>query len=185
MKRLFAAACLSLALASPTLAQDVAAERSRLQLTSVPQPPASVLGTLQKLKSQKTTPGQTALMPVVVTGQVGGMPNPWSETHPDFPFFAGQASFFLVDNKIAAQFAHHAAHHGGGHDCAFCKNLASKKAHTMAVVNFVDKEGKILKIDSRELLELKENQQVTIRGRAELLGGTMLVIHADGVHTRR
>jgi hypothetical protein len=185
MKRLFAVASLLLAFAATTPAQDVATERERLQLASLPQQPASILGTIQKLKSQRTAPGQTASMPVVLTGQIGGMPNPWSETHPDFPFFAGQASFFLLDQKIAAQFAHHAAHHGGGHNCTFCQNLASKKANTVAVVNFVDEDGKILKFDARELLGVKENQQVTIRGRAELLGGTMLVIHADGVHIRR
>lgn len=188
MKRLSAAVCLILVLAATTgfaAAQDVATERARLELASLPNPPSSVLATLQKLRSQRVAPGQTASLPVLVTGQIGGMPNPWSETHPDFPFFADQASFFLLDNKIAAQFAHHAAHHGGGHDCAFCKNLAAKKANTVAVVNFVDENGEIIKIDSRELLGLKENQKITIRGRAELLGGTMLVIHADGVHMRR
>jgi hypothetical protein len=175
----------SLAVSQDVAAQDVATERERLQLASLPQQPASVLGTIQQLKSQKPAAGHSTSKEVVVTGQIGGMPNPWSETHPDFPFFAGQASFFLLDNKIAAQFAHHAAHHGGGHNCSFCQNLASKKANTVAVVNFVDENGKILKIDARELLGVKENQQVTIRGRAELLGGTMLVIHADGVHIRR
>jgi hypothetical protein len=181
-------AVVSLALVSPAFAAepaDVAAQRSRLRLASVPQQTASVLGTLQKLKSQRTAPGQNATIPVVLTGQIGGMPNPWNETHPDFPFFAGQASFFLVDDKIAAQFAHHAAHHGGGHNCTFCQNLAAKKANTVAVVNFVDEDGKILKIDARKLLGVEENQRVTIRGRAELLAGTMLVIHADGVHLRR
>jgi hypothetical protein len=164
---------------------DVAAQRSRLQLASVPQEPAGVLATIQRLKAQPASAGQTASQEVTVTGQIGGMPNPWSDTHPDFPFFAGQASFFLLDNKTASQFAHHAQHHGGDHNCTFCQRLAAKSAHTVAVVNFVDENGDILKIDSRELLGLKENQRVVIRGRAELLGGTMLVIHADGVHIRR
>ncbi len=164
---------------------DVAAQRSRLQLANVPQEPASVLATIQQLKAKKSPQGQPASQEVTVTGQIGGMPNPWNDSHPDFPFFAGQASFFLLDSKIATQFAHHAKHHGGSHNCAFCQRLAAKSAHTIAVVNFVDENGEILKIDSRELLGLEENQRVIIRGRAEMLGGTMLVIHADGVHVRR
>ena len=164
---------------------DIAAQRSRLQLASVPQEPSSVLATLQQLKGEKSQTGDSASQEVTVVGQVGGMPNPFAETHPDFPFFAGQASFFLLDSKIANQFAHHAKHHGGSHNCAFCQRLAAKSAHTIAVVNFVDENGEILKIDSRELLGLEENQRIIIRGRAELLGGTMLVIHADGAHIRR
>ena len=58
-------------------------------------------------------------MEVVVVGQIGGMPNVWTDTHPDFPWYAGQSSFFLVDTKIAAQFATHAKKHGGNHSCAF------------------------------------------------------------------
>jgi hypothetical protein len=110
------------------------------------------------------------------------MPNVWTDTHPDFPWYAGQASFFLVDKKIAAQFAAHAKQHGGNHNCAFCQSLAAKNAHAAAVVNLVDDQGEILRIDSRELLGLKENQTVVVRGTAKLLGGRLLVIDATGIH---
>jgi hypothetical protein len=180
--------CLFAGTSGVSLAADsaeLAAQRSRLELASVPAEPAGVLAVIQQLKAQPAHPGKPPTREVTVTGQIGGMPNPWHDTHPDFPWFAGQASLFLLDNKIAAQFASHARSHGGHHNCAFCQRLAAKQAHTVAVVNFVDEEGQILKIDARELLGLIENQRIIVRGRAEFLGGTMLVIHADGVHIRR
>lgn len=160
---------------------DIASHRTRLDLPEKPDRAMNVLAVLEQLKAESKR-GAASIEIVTVVGQIGGMPNPWTETHPDFPWFAGQASFFLLDKKVAAQFAHHAQNHGGNHQCAFCKSLAAKNAHAAAVVNLVDEQGKILKIDARDLLDLREGQTVTIRGRAELLGGTMLVLHADGIH---
>ena len=48
----------------------------------------------------------------------------------------------------------------------------------------MDERGEIIRLDAPELLGLKENQAVVIRGKARLLGGSMLVIDADGVYTR-
>ena len=188
MTRTMTFACLVALWNGVSLAADtaeLAAQRTRLQMASVPQEPASVLAVRKQLKAEPAQPGAPQARDVTVVGQIGGMPNPWSDTHPDFPWFAGQASFFLVDEKVAAQFASHAKSHGGDHHCAFCQRLAAKNAHAIAVVNFVDEAGKILPIDARELLGLEEHQRIVLRGRAELLGGTMLVIHADGVHIRR
>jgi hypothetical protein len=90
-----------------------------------------------------------------------------------------------VDSKVAAQFTKHAKHHGGNHNCAFCQSLARKNAHAVAVVNLIDEAGKPIAIDSRELLGLKANQTVVVRGKAKLLGGRLLVIDADGIHLPR
>ena len=54
----------------------------------------------------------------------------------------------------------------------------------IAVVNLVDVHGKAVKIDLRELLDLKENQTVTIRGKAKLLAGSLLQIDADGIYVK-
>ena len=164
---------------------QIAAQRSRLELTAAPREPAQVLDVLNQLKKRPQQAGARQLNDVSVVGQIGGMPNPWNDTHPDFPWFAGQASFFLSDSKVAVQFANHAKSHGGDHQCTFCKRLAAKNAHAVAVVNLVGDDGQTLPIDSRELFALREGQSVVVRGRAELLGGTMLVIHADGLHIRR
>jgi hypothetical protein len=172
---------------SPSIASspEIASHRARLELTSVPHEPAQVLSLLKRLKTQPKQANPPQLAEVIVAGQIGGMPNPWSDSHPNFPWFAGQASFFLVDSKVAGQFAHHAKNHGGSTNCAFCQRLAEKNAHAVAVVNLIGDDGKIVPIDSRELFPLREGQSVVVRGRAELLGGTMLVIHADGIHVRR
>jgi hypothetical protein len=82
----------------------------------------------------------------------------------------------------SAQFASHAKKHGGNHSCAFCQSLAAKNAHAAAIVNLVDQQGEIMRIDSRELLGLKENQTVAVRGTAKLLGGRLLVIDATGIY---
>jgi hypothetical protein len=117
----------------------------------------------------------------VVTGQIGGMPNVWPDTHPDFPWYPGQASFFLVDSKVAAQFAQHAKKHGG-EECVFCRQLAAKNANAIAVVNLIDSNGKVAPIDLRQLIDLKENQTVIVRGKARLLAGSLLQIDANGIH---
>jgi hypothetical protein len=178
-------ALLVLALAGPGLAAgsvDRAAQRTRLELAQLPENAQHVLAVQKQLVAAKKDPNAAKMVPVVLVGQIGGMPNVWSDTHPDFPWYAGQSSFFLVDQKVAAQFASHAKKHGGNHSCAFCQSLAAKNAHAAAVVNLVDERGKILRVDSRELLGLKENQTVVVRGTAKLLGGRLLVIDATGIH---
>jgi hypothetical protein len=163
---------------------DVATHRTRLRLASLPDARQDVLAVQQKLVAASTQPAAPKSQDVVLVGQIGGMPNVWKETHPDFPWYAGQASFFLVDAKIAAQFASH-AHAHGGEDCAFCQQLASKNAHAIAVVNFVDAQGKIIEIDARQLLGVKDRQTVVIRGKAKLLAGALLVVDADGIYVPR
>src|SRR5688572_16348004 len=161
---------------------DRAAQRTRLQLTDLPENAQQVLAVQKQLVAAKKTANASTTAEVVLVGQIGGMPNVWSDTHPDFPWYAGQSSFFLVDQKVAAQFASHAKKHGGNHSCAFCQSLAAKNAHAAAVVNLVDERGEIMRVDSRALLGLKENQTVVVRGTAKLLGGRMLVIDATGIH---
>jgi hypothetical protein len=164
---------------------EIEAHRARLQLTEAPKGAEGVLAVQKKLVAAKKQAAASPTHEVVVAGQIGGMPNVWPETHPDFPWYKGQASFFLVDSKIAAHFAFHAKQHGGNHNCSFCQSLARKNANAIAVVNLTDEQGKTLRIDTRELMELKENTTVVVRGKAKLLGGRLLVIDADGVHVSR
>lgn len=165
---------------------DIEVHRARLQLAETPKDTEGVLAVQKRLVAAKK---QAAAAPseaeVVVAGQIGGMPNVWPETHPDFPWYKGQASFFLVDSKIAAQFATHAKNHGGNHTCSFCQGLARKNANAIAVVNLTDEQGKTLRIDTRELMDLKEHTTVVVRGKAKLLSGRLLVIDADGIHVPR
>jgi hypothetical protein len=144
-----------------------------------------VLAVQKQLVAAKRQAEPAPSQEVVVAGQIGGMPNVWPETHPDFPWYKDQASFFLVDSKVAAQFATHAKKHGENHNCSFCQSLARKNANAIAVVNLTDEHGKTLRIDMRELMDLKERRTVVVRGKAKLLGGRLLVIDADGIHVPR
>ena len=167
---------------SPT---ELAAQKQKLSLAKPPAKAQNVSALRKKLEAAKRPDGSAKLEDVVIAGQIGGMPNPWGETHPDFPWYADQASFFLLDSKVAAQFAKHAKSHGGDVDCPFCRRLATKNVNAIAVVNLVDDLGQIIKVDARELMNLKEGQSVVIRGTAEMLGGNFVVINADGVYARR
>ena len=164
-------------------AAEIAAHRTRLQIAQ-PRQAEHVLGVQKRFLADKRNPAAPKTREVVVVGQIGGMPNIWPETHPDFPWYEGQASFFLVDRKVAEKFAAHARHHGG-QECAFCRQLAAKNVNAIAVVNLVDENGEILRVDARKLLDLKERETVVVRGRAKLLAGAMLVIDATGVHVSR
>jgi hypothetical protein len=164
---------------------EIAAHQARLRLGEMPNDAEQVLAVQKRLVAAKSQASEAAAPEVVLVGQIGGMPNVWPETHPDFPWYKGQASFFLVDAKIASQFATHAKAHGGNHNCSFCQSMARKNANAIAVVNLVDEQGKTLRIDARELLDVKESQKVAVRGKAKLLGGRLLVIDADGVHVPR
>lgn len=164
------------------------AESNQKQTLTLEQPPARALPVLalrKKLESEKHADGSAKLAQVAVAGQIGGMPNPWGDTHPDFPWYADQASFFVLDAKVAKQFASHAKNHGGDVDCPFCRRLATKSVDAVAVVNLVGDDGKILKTGARELLNLKEGQSVVVRGSAELLGGSFVVINADGIYVKK
>ena len=163
---------------------DVTRLQQQLRLSEEPKDVQQVLAVQKSLVAGRSKPNAATTRDVVVSGQIGGMLNLWPEQHPKFPWYEGQASFFLVDSKIASKFADHAKHHGAGHNCAFCQSLAVKNATAIAVVNFVDEKGEIIRTDARELLGLKENQTVVVRGKAKLIGGAMLVIDADGVYTR-
>jgi hypothetical protein len=164
---------------------DIDAQRARLRLAEPPKDAAGVLAVQKQLVAAKRQAEAASSQEVVVVGQIGGMPNVWPETHPNFPWYKGQASFFLVDSKVAAQFATHAKNHGGNHSCSFCQSLARKNANAIAVVNLTDEQGKTLRIDTRELMDLKEHTTVVVRGKAKLLSGRLLVIDADGIHVPR
>lgn len=165
------------------LAPRAAAQRDRLLLAAEPAGAVDVLAArAQAARAQAATPNRDENDMVVVVGRIGAIPNPWPDAHPDYPWYPAQASLFLVDRDTARQFAPHMKKHGKQSNCAFCRRLAEKNAHAIAVVNFVDDAGNILPTDARALLDLRDGQEIVVRGRAELLGGTMLVLHADGVY---
>jgi hypothetical protein len=77
------------------------------------------------------------------------------------------------------------AHGGPGHDAANCPFCKRRKAEApLAVVQFVDDQGKVLSHDARELFGLKDHQAVVIRGRAQVSDLDLLLVNADGIYIR-
>jgi hypothetical protein len=126
-----------------------------------------------------------AEMDVVLVGTVGGVPNPTTQSHPEFPFAKGEAMFFLSDPEAAAEFAEHGHQHAPGEECAFCAAHAADAAALLAVVQFHDEKGKLLSVDARELFDLKEKETVVVRGKARIVPGGMLAVEATGLYVRR
>lgn len=149
--------------------------------------PVDVLTTVDDAEETSEAPAERSNR-VVLVGQIGGMPNPFgTDSEPDFPWKAGEATFFLVDPATADEFADHSAEEGDDHaaDCPFCAREAASKANAIAVVSFPreDDPGKSLAIDARDLFGIKKGDVVVVRGEAELVGD-VLVVTADGLFRR-
>jgi len=93
------------------------------------------------------------------------------------PWDDGKASFLITDATIE----HH--HHADDHECAFCKGKKDP-LEMMAIVRFLDDDMKVLSIDARELLGVKEKQLVVVRGRGEVDDLGQLTVSADGIYLR-
>lgn len=110
--------------------------------------------------------------PVVAIGRIG-VPDQES-------WIAGKAAFAIRD----AAGEKPGDHGGNGHDsanCPFCKRKASQP-DTTALVQFLDEQGEIIRIDARELFELADNQRVVVEGKAAIAGPDVLVITAEKLY---
>lgn len=101
---------------------------------------------------------------------------------------AGQATFEKGEATFAVTDAHPtlASHkHGEGQDesdCPFCKRSQGER---LAIVQFVDPDGNVVKLDAETLLGAKEGDEVTVHGTGEVNSLDVLVINADGVYVKR
>ena len=168
--------------AKPALDPKVAAELRQKYVLG--DEPADATGVVELKEAYKEP------LDVVLVGQIGGVDNPWTK---------GQASFVITDPSALAveeepaagdktKSAAHAAHHSApGHDPATCP-FCSKKfdpAAALALVKFNNAEGGVLSVDAQELFQLKKDQLVVVRGRAEQDPAGYLVVTAQGIYVRR
>ncbi|MEX2170255.1 MAG: hypothetical protein WD851_13160 [Pirellulales bacterium] len=141
---------------------------------------AEVRATLEKAEDPAAT------TPVVLIGQVGGVPNPLEETQPDFPWQTGEATFFLVDQEVASKLAAHLESQGPDHqDCPFCARAIAKSVDSMAAISFRGKDGKPVRIGAQTLFQLEPNDVVVVEGDATLLAGKMLAVDARRIHVKQ
>lgn len=163
----------------PAAQIDVAAARQELVLAEEPADPQTALDLSER-------EGGFSEGEVVLVGQVGGMPNPWGDAEAEFPWRAGEASFFIVDPSTVADFSGHEHEEGEDHsDCVFCQNRAANSVHSVAAVTFNGADGKPLPVDARQLFEINADDIVVVKGFAKRIGGDLLVVDAKGLYVRR
>ena len=122
---------------------------------------------------------------VVLVGVVGGVPNPFTQTQPDFPFAKHEAVFFLADPEAVAQLEEHGHEHAPGEECAFCAAHAADAATLVAAVRFLDANGKPYRADARALFGLQAGDTVVVTGKARAATKELMSIDATGLYVRR
>ena len=111
--------------------------------------------------------------PIVLVGRVGGSANPW---------ITGRAAFTLLDASMSVV--------AEGEDSAegeICTGdcCALERQNCTTLVKVVDSQGKLVAVDSRELLGLKESDMVVVKGTAQKDKTGNFVMLASGVFVRR
>ncbi len=118
-----------------------------------------------ELKSGKLTP-DTAFS-VRVRINAGDVP----------PFATGKATFIVTDAT-----GHDGDESHNPHDCPFCKRDIKS---VIAQVEWNDKDGKLLALDSRELFDVKEFDLLVIEGTGKFSEDDTLIINGAKVFVAR
>jgi len=114
---------------------------------------------------------------VVVVGRIGGGLNPWVDE---------RAAFQIVDPSLLAC----SDDKEEGESCS-CKTPwdycceTDKLPTAMALVQFSDDSGSVIKQDARSLFNLAELQTVVVRGIAKRDDAGNLTIIADGLYVKK
>lgn len=109
---------------------------------------------------------------IVVFGRIGGSVNPWVEK---------RAAFSIVDNSIES------CSDLPGDSCEtpwdYCCRT-DKLPSASALVKVVDSSGKLINVDARELLQVKELQTVVVQGKAKRDEAGNFTVLASGIYVR-
>ena len=107
---------------------------------------------------------------VVVMGRVGGGIKPWID---------GRAAFLLTDSRIEASCE-------DGDKCELgCPGCSKEMMEASTMVKFLGDDGKVLPVDARELLGLKERQTVVVEGMASRDSTGNLSIAGRNIYIRK
>ena len=107
---------------------------------------------------------------VVVVGRLGGGVKPWID---------GRAAFLLVDTRILPTCQE-------GEKCdENCPSCAEAMLSASTMVKFLGNDGKVLPVDARDLLGVKEQQTVVVRGVANRDKAGNVSIAAEKIYVRR
>jgi len=161
---LIALACTSLAAtgcANSSAQPVVPSTAPKFQLTIEPIGALEVLDAKDQAQDGK---------PIVVVGRLGGGVNPWVD---------GRAAFLIVDTRIIPSCEE------GGVCKANCPDCAKEMMAASTMVKFVGDDGKVLPVDARTLLGVKEQETVVIEGVAARDKTGNVSIAAHGIFVRR
>jgi hypothetical protein len=102
---------------------------------------------------------------VIVAGRIGGGIDPWIK---------GRSAFLLVDS-------------GAPMPCEDerCEECAKEIAECATVVKIVNDQGKVLAVDSRELLGIKEEDEVIVQGKAKRDDDGNVAIMGTGIYVKK
>ena len=107
---------------------------------------------------------------IVVIGRLGGGLKPWIE---------GRAAFLLVDTRILPSCEE-------GDQCKEgCPDCSREMLAASTMVKFLGDDGKVLPVDARQLLGVKEQETVVIEGVASRDEDGNVSIAAHGIYVRR
>lgn len=134
---------------------------SEFQLTSEPAGALEVLDAKDQAKDGE---------PVVVVGRLGGGVNPWVD---------GRAAFLIVDTRILPSCDE------VGQCTADCADCAKEMIAASTMVKFLGQDGKVLPVDARKLLDVREQETVVVRGVANRDKTGNVSIAAEGIFVRR
>ena len=111
--------------------------------------------------------------PIVLVGRVGGSARPWVD---------GRAAFTLLDASMAV-----VAEGEDSGDGELCTGdcCALERSNCTTLVKVIDSQGKLVPVDSRELLGLKESDMVVVQGTAQKDKTGNFVMLAEGVFVRQ
>ena len=133
----------------------------------LPQEPEGAVGIIEAREEAKDQ------QEILMVGCIGGQKNPWIE---------GRAAFTLIDAtmRVVAD-----GQQSSGDEICLEGCCASTLAECTALIKVVDEQGRILSIDARNLLGVKIDDMVVVRGRVQRDEEGSFSVMADGVYVRK
>ncbi|TWU22735.1 hypothetical protein [Bythopirellula polymerisocia] len=150
--------------ATAPIATPVSIDGSKFLLAEEPEDAVGVIEARESSEDGKS---------LALVGRIGGSTNPWIE---------GRAAFMLLDASMSVV--------AEGEDCEdgeICTGdcCATERLECTALVKLVDAEGKLVSVDSRELLGLKESDLIVVKGQAKKDESGNFVMLAKSIYIRR
>lgn len=146
---------------SADISKTVSTAHPEFQLSQEPSDPLEVLDAKERAQDGE---------PIVVVGRLGGGVEAWIE---------GRAAFLLADTRILPACEVDEQCEDG------CKSCSEEMMAACTMVKFLDGDGKVLPVDARTLLGLKDQEIVVVQGTAKRDQAGNVSIAGNGIFIRR